>query len=56
MDGHQEAQLRVSTPALVWLRNLVLAVNEIGDLGQVLTATNIFELCESTSIEIPGLT
>ena len=27
MDGHQQAQERVSNPALVWLRSVVLAVN-----------------------------
>ena len=38
MEGHQQAQERVSNPALVWLRNLVLAINEAGDLDRALTA------------------
>jgi hypothetical protein len=55
MDGHQQAQERVSNPALVWLRKLVLAINETGELGRGLTATELFGLCESVDIAIPGL-
>jgi len=55
MDGHQQAQERVSNPALVWLRNLVLAINEVGDLNRPLTATDINTLCDSADITIPGL-
>lgn len=55
MDGHQQAQERVSNPGLVWLRNLVLAINENGDLNQALTATEINTLCNATDITIPGL-
>src|SRR6266481_2891046 len=28
MDGHQQAQERVSNPALVWLRSLILAIDQ----------------------------
>jgi hypothetical protein len=55
MEGHQQAQERVSNPALVWLRNLVLAINEAGDLDRPLTATDINTLCDSADIAIPGL-
>jgi hypothetical protein len=55
MDGHQQAQERVSNPALVWLRSVVLAINETGELNRGLTATELFGLCESADIAIPGL-
>jgi len=55
MDGHQQAQERVSNPALVWLRSVVLAVNESGELDCPLTATDLFGLCDSADIAVPGL-
>lgn len=55
MEGHRQAQERVSNPALVWLRNVVMAVQETGELGHSLTATELFNLCESADIAIPGL-
>ena len=55
MDGHQQAQERVSNPALVWLRNVVLAINETGELNRALTATDINTLCDNADIAIPGL-
>jgi len=55
MDGHQEAQERVSNPALVWLRSLALAIDQTGELNRELTATEIHSLCESADIAIPGL-
>jgi hypothetical protein len=55
MDGHEQAQERVSNPALVWLRKVVLAVGEAGELDRELTATDIHGLCDGRDIEIPGL-
>jgi hypothetical protein len=55
MEGHQQAQERVSNPAMVWLRSVVLAISETGELGVVLTATDIYGVCESCDISIPGL-
>ena len=55
MEGHLQAQERVSNPALVWLRAVALAVNETGELDCALTATDIFGLCDSTDITVPGL-
>jgi hypothetical protein len=55
MEGHQQAQERVSNPALVWLRSVVLAIHETGELGAGLTATDIYGLCESCDISVPGL-
>jgi hypothetical protein len=55
MDGHQQAQERVSNPALVWLRSLALAVDQTGDLNREFTATEIYSLCESADVAIPNL-
>jgi hypothetical protein len=55
MDGHQQAQERVSNPALVWLRKLVLAVAGADELNRLLTATDIHRLCDADDIQIPGL-
>ncbi|MGZ4963570.1 MAG: hypothetical protein ACXWC8_13535, partial [Limisphaerales bacterium] len=55
MEGHQQAQERVSNPALVWLRNLVLAVVEANETNRELTATEIYGLCDGANIQIPGL-
>ena len=55
MDGHQQAQERVSNPALVWLRKVVLAISDTGELGRGLTATELHSLCDSADIEIRGL-
>jgi len=55
MDGHQQAQERVSNPALVWLRLLVLAAIGTNQLDRALTASDIHELCEGSDIQIPGL-
>ena len=55
MDGHQVLQERVSNPALVWLRQVVLAIVANGDIDQGLTATGVYEVCEGGGIEVPGL-
>ena len=55
MTGHQQAQERVSNPALIWLRSLIHAINTSGELNHALTATEITAICESSGIGIPGL-
>ncbi len=54
MDGHLEAQERVSNPALVWLRAIILAAIEANQSNIELTATEIVELCEGANIQLPG--
>ena len=55
MEGHQQAQERVSNPALVWLRKMVLAIAEAGELDTAKIASELHELCESANIQVPGL-
>ena len=54
MDGHPEAQERVSNPALGWLRSVALAVGSEGRLNERLSASEIAEFCSLHEIEIPG--
>jgi len=55
MEGHQQAQERVSNPDLVWVRKLVLAADGADELKRGLTASDIHGLCERADIQIPGL-
>ena len=54
MDGHGEAQERVSNPALAWLRAVALAMSGENRLGVELTATELVEACELHGVEIVG--
>ena len=56
LDGHREAQVRMATPVLNWLRDVALAVRSRGHLDVWLRATDLIEiLSESPGVEIPGL-
>ena len=56
MDGHAEAQQRVSSPDHTFLRSVAVAVAARNRLEQELKARDIFEICEESQILIPGLT
>ena len=49
MDGHEQAQQRVSNPDLVFLRAVALAVEKMGELGVPMTASDIRSICEADS-------
>lgn len=53
MDGHEQAQERVSNPALSWLRQVCLVTDRAGKCGQEISATEIFELCVEEGVEFP---
>ena len=55
MDGHEEAQKRTSNPDYTFLRNVTLAANSTERLGIELRASDIVELCEEKSINIPSI-
>jgi hypothetical protein len=55
MEGHQEAQERVSNPNHVWLRGLVMAIVDAGECDRALTATELCEICENADLTVPGL-
>lgn len=54
-DGHRTAQERTANPALVFLRQLCLAVEADDRTEAPLTASALVEICENHGIEIPGL-
>jgi hypothetical protein len=54
LDGHAEAQERVSNPALTWLRFVALAVGDEQRMGQELSASAIAEICAEHEIDLPG--
>ena len=54
MDGHREAQERVSNPELCFLRAVALAIEQCEELGNPQTATEIAQICELENIKIPG--
>ncbi len=55
MDGHEEAQKRVSSIEYTFLRAVALAVDEKHQLKFKLRATELVTLCQQASITIPGL-
>jgi len=56
LDGHRETQIRMSNPALNWLRDVALAVRRADQLGKWLRAHALVEIIAGDGrIEIPGL-
>jgi len=55
MDGHIEAQRRVSSTGSTFLRAVALAVEEKKQLKHKLRATEIVTLCQQATISVPGL-
>jgi hypothetical protein len=55
MDGHGDAQERVSNPALNWLRQVCIVAETEARLDEALTASGIAEMCLAHSLEIPGV-
>jgi hypothetical protein len=55
MDGHEEAQERVSNPEKTWLRAVANATESTGKLDLALTASGLAEVCQSQAIVIPGM-
>lgn len=54
MDGHREAQTRVSNPTLGLLRALCLEVARAGELGKPLTASQLCDMGEAAGLKMPG--
>jgi len=55
LDGHNDACERVSDPGKGFIRAVAAHVEELGRLGQELTASDIYELAEENEITVPGL-
>lgn len=55
LDGHRETQIRMTTPALNWLRDLALEVQRAGGTGQSYRASDLADLLFDTEVELPGM-
>lgn len=55
LDGHLGAQRRTSNSTLTWLRTLALKIEESGQIGCALSASNLYELGREADISVPGL-
>ena len=56
LDGHVEEVLRVSDPALTWLRQIGIAVENDKRLDQGLSASDLVDICQAHNIEFPNKT
>jgi hypothetical protein len=55
LDGHVEEVLRVSDPALSWLRQVAIAVAKEKRLNEGLTTTEIIDIAQARGVEFPGV-
>jgi hypothetical protein len=54
LEGHTEEVLRVSDPALSWLRQVAIAAEKENRLDEKLLATEIVDICQSRGIDFPN--
>jgi hypothetical protein len=54
LEGHQAEQLRISSSALSFLRELALVVQKAGDCNENLSTTDLAFYCSAEGIEVPG--
>lgn len=55
MDGHEQAQQRVSNPDMVFLRAIAVAIEQMDELGVAKMASDMQAVCDGAGISIPGL-
>ena len=55
LDGNTEAQDRIQSPHMTFLRMLVIEIDKNGRLGIPYSASSILELCEEENIPVPGI-
>jgi hypothetical protein len=56
LDGHVDEVLRVSDPALSWLRQIGIAVESDKRLDKGLSASDLVDICQAHSIDFPNKT
>jgi hypothetical protein len=54
LDGHVDEVLRVSDPALSWLRQVGIAVEKVKRLDEALAASELVDVCQAHSIDFPN--
>lgn len=55
MDDHESAQERASNPCLSFVRQMAIALEKSGQLGEELTASQLWHLASDLEVKIPGL-
>ena len=55
LEGHQQAQERVAKPELNWLRQTALAIEADARLNELLSASELSDVCRSHGIPIPDV-
>lgn len=55
LANHAATRQTMTSPDMMWLRKLALAVKAAGKLGQDLTASALLDVAKAASLEIPGL-
>ncbi|MBL8875821.1 MAG: hypothetical protein JNM86_08510 [Phycisphaerae bacterium] len=55
LEGYREIQKSKATPALTWIRAVLLAVKRANKFGLGLKAHDIFGVCVEHGVEVPGL-
>ena len=55
LEGHKQAQERVANPALNWLRQTAIALEADARPNELLSASELFEVCRGHGIPIPGV-
>ena len=54
LDGHRNLQKRVSQPHMNWLRNVCIATSKAGQIGVLMQAKDIAEMCEEENVSMPN--
>jgi len=55
LDGNTEAQGRIQSPHMTFLRKLVIEIEKKGKLLVPYSASTILELCDEAGIDVPGI-
>lgn len=55
MDDHESAQERASNPSLSFVRQMAIAIEKSGRLGEELIASQLWHLASDLGVQIPGL-
>ena len=55
LEGHVEEVLRVSDPALCWLRQVAFAVKKEKRFNEGLSASEIVDICQARGVDLPGV-
>jgi hypothetical protein len=56
LDGHVDEVLRISDPALSWLRQVAIAVEKENRLNVGLSASDVVDICQARGLDFPNKT